>query len=294
MSFGALKLGNGTYQSLSLKIAKFQPADFENVPYLEASDLLIHGFGIPESAIPDLNRCIGRFLVAIQEASFVDSSVFDVVPTTDTQGRALNELPLDSRQHIYFYSTTLSAIALLTTIRENVAALVHDVLALSPESHLGLSEHDSTVKSSILQPRVQHRVLAFSSSGSHEGVFHGVNFLSDDARQLLDRCGPGVCVAVNQLLEIFAESVVARADLSFGSLVRDMRACRPLSDGSDSRVCYPTDAPYSTLNPSDFMAMAKRNLPNFPAGLIMRLPSRIRHLVVNRIQAKDQVSPAAL
>jgi len=141
MSCGALKLGEGRY--LNLENKSIRDEDFERAEYISANQLLTQGLRIPESIIPEINRIIGRFLVAIQEASFVHCGVLSVVSQTDYW----DEPPLGDK--ICVYGSTLSANTLVATIRENIANVVRDVLALMPDLNAAKStegEEDKTQK----------------------------------------------------------------------------------------------------------------------------------------------------
>lgn len=280
MSYGALNLGD-RYLSLSSEVV--QATDFESAQYLSSNPLLAQGFGIPESAIPELNKIIGRFLMAIQEASFIHRSVLEVVPMArnDWQEAVYSHEPLA-------YSSTLSANTLVVAVRQNIERLIQDVLALTT----GL-DNDDTPESPTEKPAVQNWALLFSNNIGHKGELDYTDLLTDEARNLIDQFGAGCANAVHHALQVLAESILCRADLSFGSLRRDVTRLAEEPQEEAAKTSLPKDATYSTLNPVDLISMVKRNLEFAPIGLAMGLPDEIKKEIFARLpKSTESGAPA--
>ncbi|MCX6733514.1 MAG: hypothetical protein NTX63_01755 [Candidatus Peregrinibacteria bacterium] len=250
MSYGALNVG-GKYESLSETREVILPADFENAQYITDAKLMADEFGVPESSMPELNAIIGRFLAAIQEVSFVDRDLLEIVPharrTWETEAYSYDPL---SR------ASTLSANTLIITIRQEIEGVIQDILALRPGLVTEISR-GSAEKKELLRSET----LSFSKTRNHEGELEYVDLLTDEARDLIGRFGPDCAATLKNMLKNFAVNILYRADLSFVSLRRDVTAlARAL--GREKRV-----ATYSTLNPVDLIKMAKKNLECVPSGI---------------------------
>lgn len=250
MSYGALNVG-GRYESLSEVGEVVLPADFESVQYITDAQLMADQFGIPESSMPELNAIIGRFLAAIQEVSFVDHDLLEIVPharrTWETEPYSYDPL---SR------ASTLSANTLIITIRQEIEGVMQDILALRPGLVTETNREDAKKKELL-----RSETLSFSKTRNHEGELAQVDLLTDETRDLIGRFGPNCAAALKSILKNFAVNILYRADLSFVSLRRDVTALsRALT--REKRV-----ATYSTLNPVDLIKMAKENLECVPSGI---------------------------
>jgi len=277
MSCGALKLGEGRYLNLANK--SIQAEDFERVEYISANQLLTQGLRIPESFIPEINRIIGRFLVAIQEASFVHRGILSVVSQTDYTDYC--DEPYGDETCVY--GSTLSANTLVATIRQNIANAVRDVLALMPDLNAAKSMEEGEDKTQ--KPFTKNATLAFSDGVSHDGELGRAELLTVEARKLIDQFGEGCADVIHDLLRKIGEAILCRADLSYPSISCDVTR---LSQGQKTDLPEEAKkAQYSTLNPTDLIERMKRQLEFYPAGFIFNLPDEIKERILSRIPKKE-------
>lgn len=255
MSFGSLHLGNKKYESLSDAGELVHADDFTNAPYFSDAKFLTESFGIPESAISELNAIIGNLLLAILEASYVDRDVLNVVPVIPPPMRgeghvreAYNVLPLAR-------ASTLSANGIASVIHEKIEKVIEAILALRAESQNKKGDHKEYV-----QYR-KNETLTFSKTLNHEEEICHANFITGETRNAIEQLGAGYADMVNNILKGLATNILHRADLTFASLRRDVTKLHgPLSHSE--RMAH-----YSTLNPVDLLKMAKENLKDIPMGL---------------------------
>lgn len=257
MSFGSLHLGNKEYKSLSDSGEKIHANDFTNAQYFPDTTHLAGSYGIPESAISELNIIIGNFLIAILEASYVDRDVLNVVPVIPHPARgeghvreAYDVLPLAR-------ASTLSANGIASVIHEKIEEVIREILTLIPGSQ-GMNRED---KDHVFYRR--NETLTFSKTLNHEEEICHANFITGETRNAIEQLGAGYADMVNNILKGLATNILHRADLTFASLRRDVTKLHgPLSHSE--RMAH-----YSTLNPVDLIKMAKENLKDIPMGLAM-------------------------
>ncbi|MFH0820530.1 MAG: hypothetical protein V1908_02035 [Candidatus Peregrinibacteria bacterium] len=283
MSRGALKLadredGQPKYLRLASRDQTVVATDdFEKVAYVASSELLTKGLGIPATAIPILNQIIGRFLVAVQEASFIRRDVLSCVSPSGC------DCDCDRRETRHIYTSTLSPNTLAGVIRRDIEQLIRDIISLFPLTGETRIETTETKVAQPLQakPSIRNEALILLNDVSHEGEFNFAELLTEEARRLIDQFGPGCANAVNRMLQNFAEAILGRADLSFCSLlcdVEDIKEGNPLG--------LPTNATYSTLDPVNLITISKGILEySAPAGIVTRLPQELQDQIIARIRA---------
>lgn len=253
-----------------------------NQPYIGQGDveLLTHGMGMELTSVPKLNKVIGGVLADVQEASFISQSTLSAVPGYDSR------LPyhVPGRGPLFPNSNTLSAQRLAATLYNRSADTVRSVIDLVGDKEL--SERASEIKGDESDVAKSNPTIQFQSTASYEGTMRHTEVLSQEAQELLDLFGEGSVDSIRGLVQRAAETILTRADLSYGSLLTDTDILtRDVADVKNPEI--DGDVDYSTLNPKDFILMMRRSLEYAVANVVMGLLDHRRDQIFERMKAVD-------
>lgn len=191
---------------------------------------------------PEINTLVAEFLRKIQNASFVPM-------------RAIRDEDIPDQKGGYF--STLSPGVLAREIRENIGQLILSGIFLSRKDSRHASEEHSEalVDSSVQHPEAINGSFVHSSGstvhvgGFDENVMECFSLFPDNIRELIENHGSGFAKGFEDMMRRFALSILIRSELSESSFFSDIMYF-------DIHEKY-RNASYSTLNPEDFIPLAR-------------------------------------
>lgn len=249
MGAGAIK-EMGTNRIIDLDNTKDWRPEFTTMHYIDPEVLLGH-FRFPESEVPQLNRLIGELLEKIQDASFKTRDVLNFAPEIEGEIERL------------FRVSTLSKEVLVATIRQNITALVKNILEMA-----GVKIEEPKTENLVQVPQANPLSDGLVISSNIMPSLQGYELLTPAARAMIDQFGAGCADVVEERLRFFAVGILKRAQVSISSLqnnIEDIR--RKISD---------TKVDFSTLNARDFIGSSRRSIQDFAeVGLFMALPEEV-------------------
>lgn len=277
MSNGALKLGNNQDLYVDAASHRVIPREWiEGQDYLKKrdDDLLTKGLGVPPTQIPQLNNIIGSAVSDIQDASFVPLEMLKLVASPDlaafTSHPTLSQRPRGS---------TLSPSTLAATIYNISGDVVRKIIDLLDDAELK-SKADA-IKGDETDKTVSHPNIIFETVASYKDLLKQNELLSGEAKELLKLFGEGTVDAVRDFVRVIAESILARADLSYESLSSDVTHHRGIFENSEEE--QPDVVKYSTLNPLDFVNMMMKYFEFGVIGIVSRLPDERKKIIYDHV-----------
>lgn len=227
---------------------------FETTDYLSGSKhILVNEFKIPEGAIEKINKIIGRFFRAIQEASFIENTVMPGFKKNDIEAEydPMTGVAEDQREaHWDDRCSTLTPHALVATIRKNLPKAIRKLIGVLQNSAIDKTDQDEkespSSSSSLSTMNISHE------SRDEEIDFSCFNFLTPEAREILRTFGPDSEEIMEEILAMMSKSILSRSSLSYPSTNEDIQFLRRHRDDS-----FQKKARYSTLHPEDFTKLMK-------------------------------------
>lgn len=278
MSNGALSIAETHYNDAMNK-NPFMKEWFEYQQYVKGNHVT-EALDISNESMAEVNAVLGRVFEQVQDASFVSQSVINAVPGhyvfINFKGRGLL-YPLRPR------GTTLSPQRLAATLYNSSGKAVRDILNLIGDAER--VQKASGIKPDETDKAKSRESLEFVSDHNTDGIFTNMELLNKEARELLELYGDGVVDAVCGLVSNIAQNILARAELSYESLLSDVYE---LSQGVAANEIS-GETKYSTLHPEDLVKMMYRALEHTIPGLLMRLPDDKRSAIMEKI-AKEEVA----
>ena len=276
MSNGALSIVERYYID-SISKEGFEGELFEYQNYVKGNHVT-EALEISDSSMAKINAVLGRVFGKVQDASFVSQSVINAVPGHDVH------IDFGGRGHLFPLrprGTTLSPQRLAATLYNSSGDAVRDIVNI-------IGDAEIVKKAREIEPdetdKVQSREsLEFVSDHNTDGLFKNMELLNKEARELLELYGDGVVDAVRGLVGAIAQSMLARAELSYESLLSDVYK---LTKGVATNEIN-GETKYSTLHPKDLAEMMYRSLEHAIPGLLMRLPEGKRHDIMAKVELKS-------
>lgn len=276
MSEGSIKLGEGQYRRPRKNIDKYSNDLFFDEDWISdhgSKRFLVDGLGVHEEKIPAINKAIGSALVRIQDGSYLDWYTLGVMPTDylymDEQGTA-DIIPVTS---------TLPPHVLISLIRRDASIFIRDIIDLvgsedmKNQAYLIPETHKHSIKNSLI----------LTLGDSDIGVFKHDDFLKEESRGLLELFGEGTVEAVQNWLRVFAEDILGRAELSFGSFRNDLHDYNHIRLNSDD-----PNIEYSTLNPKDLVRKVRESVKMALINIIFGLPKKTSSRILERLNSANE------